>query len=141
MGTHPIFESDFDCLTEMSKSDSESNPVVSASSKWLPSLKKPEYVGIPQNIWTDLGSKDVDALKCSLCLHRNKTLKDSILHLRHKHKDTKPYKCEECSAGFNIKNNLENHKMVHQVNFENKLLTCPICKMTFRRHIVFRRHI
>ena len=28
-----------------------------ASLKWLPSLKKPEYVGIPKTLWVDFGKK------------------------------------------------------------------------------------
>ena len=27
----------------------------SALQKWLPSLKKPEYVGMPKTVWVDLG--------------------------------------------------------------------------------------
>ena len=37
---------------------------------------------------------------------------------------------------------MENHRLIHVVKFDgNKIIRCPICCCTFRRHIVFRRHI
>ena len=51
-------------------------------------------------------------------------------------------KCDDCDLRFNIKQNLEHHRLIHVVKFDgNKIIRCPICCCTFRRHIVFRRHI
>ena len=35
--------------------DSKMEEEKSALQKWLPSLKKPEYVGMPKTVWVDLG--------------------------------------------------------------------------------------
>merc|ERR1712106_519449 len=134
MGTHPIFESDFDCLTEMEEQEK------STLQKWLPSLKKPEYVGMPKTVWVDLGRISDDLYTCALCHHHSPTLKEAICHAR-SHPDRKTYACDECSATFNVKTNLDAHKLTHSVKFEHKLLRCPLCQSTFRRRTVFRRHI
>ena len=37
---------------------------------------------------------------------------------------------------------MEHHRLIHVVKFDaNKIIRCPICCCTFRRHIVFRRHV
>merc|ERR1712227_900527 len=42
MGTHPIFESDFDCLTEMSDSEVQDDKKLSVPAGWKPEEFKPE---------------------------------------------------------------------------------------------------
>lgn len=112
----------------------------SALQKWLPSLKKPEYVGMPKTVWVDLGRISDELYTCAMCHHHSPTLKQAITHLKG-HSDKKTFECEDCDATFNLKTNLESHRHIHFVKFENKLLKCPICQMTFRRRSVFRRHI
>jgi len=52
------------------------------------------------------------------------------------------FKCDDCDFRFNIKQNMEYHRLIHVVEFdENKIVRWPICCCTFRPHIVFRRHI
>ena len=70
--------------------------------KWLPSLKSPEYVGVPKNMWVDMGKPKKGSsyeLCCKLCNQKSNTLKEAVIHLKEKHKDKKPYKdcCIKCS--------------------------------------------
>ena len=63
--------------------------------KWLPSLKSPEYVGVPKNMWVDMGKPKKGSsyeLCCKLCNQKSNTLKEAVIHLKEKHKDKKPYK-------------------------------------------------
>jgi len=79
------------------------------SIKWLPSLKKPEFVGQPPNLWIDSG-KIKGGIQCSLCGQNSNNIRDAMLHLKTKHSDQKPYSCSNCDQRFNIKENLDVHK-------------------------------
>jgi transcription elongation factor Elf1 len=78
--------------------------------KWLPSVKKPDFVG---QIFQPLDQKRVKvkgSVQCNLCHQNSADIKIAILHLKTKHSDKKPYSCQNCDQRFNIKENLNIHK-------------------------------
>ena len=127
----------------MSESDSLRTEV---TKKWLPNMKHPSFIGRPTSIWVDLGKNQSVSGKimCNICQTSSDTMKSALAHLRHKHKDQKQFECDQCSERFNLFENLQTHKALHETKLSpDGIVKCPIqdCSKEFRRMVVFRNHI
>lgn len=78
----------------------------------------------------------VGSFKCIIC---GEILKKMILYRKHMemHRNTKKYKCEQCSASYNVEDNLKLHMAMHSKGEP----TCPICHRKFQRLASLKAHI
>ncbi len=76
--------------------------------------------------------------KCEKC---GQVLNTWALYSRHlkTHTDDKRFKCQHCSASFNVEKNLTLHVAVHEVDTTG--LVCPECHRKFSRVASFRSHL
>lgn len=111
--------------------------------------------------------QEVDILKCPCC----DTVSDDVLafigHIKSYHTERldpfeeraklkekerladKPFKCDKCSASFNIKYKLDSHlayhakiesRVIEQNNDPSRIYECPVCKKRFKHKDNLRRH-
>lgn len=53
------------------------------------------------------------------------------------HRNMKKYKCDECSASYNVEDNLKLHKVIHSKGPP----VCPLCDRKFQRVASLKSHL
>ncbi|XP_073831430.1 uncharacterized protein [Musca autumnalis] len=74
-------------------------------------------------------------LLCTICVCKNKSLAELVAHMKTKHPDVQPFKCEMCDKVFPTEIYRENHMSVHTG------LRCKICYKTFKSNEILVEHL
>ncbi|KAK4875525.1 hypothetical protein RN001_011947 [Aquatica leii] len=79
---------------------------------------------------------EVGSFKCQRC---DLVLDKMSLYRKHMemHRNTKKFKCDQCSSSYNVEDNLKLHMALHVKNEP----TCPICDKKFQRLASLKSHI
>jgi len=123
MGTHPIFESDFDCLTERME-----YPAVALS------VDLTAVVHLLENdsVKTEPPAEKTTAKTLHECKDCGREFKYSFQLESHRqvshHHDAKPFKCEDCPQAFSQRFHLTIHRLIHT----GEKPYCEICEKAFK---------
>merc|ERR1712130_166692 len=138
MGTHPIFESDFDCLTERME-----YPAVALS------VDLTAVVHLLENdsVKTEPPAEKTTAKTLHECKDCGREFKYSFQLESHRqvshHHDAKPFKCEDCPQAFSQRFHLTIHRLIHTGEKKQKTAekcgTCGKAFMCLKQHICQRK--
>nr|XP_023014875.1 zinc finger protein 236-like [Leptinotarsa decemlineata] len=81
----------------------------------------------PQPVIAEANSQDTHNYMCIRCGDNFSTSNEYQDHLK-SHKFQKKFKCTECSAGYNVENNLKIHMILDHPTDDKR--SCPICNVT-----------